>query len=133
MTRLGPGVRMKQIDQAERTIGHTGQDVQGIAHVQSDVRQESIADMLQRADYSVQERLAADKAMIRQQVGTISEMLAGPEADFEVKGAIIAEQSPGRDRPFLRHFDLREQLLKQLRMSRAALVPLTDPKQGVVG
>src|SRR3546814_2475011 len=52
MTRLGPGVRMKQIDKAERTIGHTGQDVQGIAHVQSDVRQESIADMLQRADRS---------------------------------------------------------------------------------
>src|SRR3546814_17771719 len=52
-------------------------------------------------------------------------MLAGPEADFEVKGAIIAEQSPGRDRPFLRHFDLREQLLKQLRLSRAELVPLT--------
>src|SRR3546814_20135503 len=81
--------------------------------------------MLQRADHAVQKRLAADKAMIRQQVGTISEMLAGPEADFEVKGAIIAEQSPGRDRPFLRHFDLREQLLKQLRLSRAELVPLT--------
>src|SRR3546814_11432645 len=47
------------------------------------------------------------------------------DLDFEVKGAIIAEQSPGRDRPFLRHFDLREQLLKQLRLSRAELVPLT--------
>src|SRR3546814_18321992 len=81
--------------------------------------------MLQRADHSVQERLAADKAMIRQQVGTISEMLAGPEADFEMQRPIIAEQSPGRDRPFLRHFDLRAQLLKQLRLSRAELVPLT--------
>src|SRR3546814_14052986 len=86
--------------------------------------------MLQRADHAVQKRLAADKAMIRQQVGTISKMLAGPEADFEVKGAIIAEQSPGRDRPFLRHFALREQLLKHLRLSHAELVPLTLAIQG---
>src|SRR3546814_18601434 len=81
--------------------------------------------MVQRADHAVQKRLAADKAMIRQQVGTISEMLGGPEADFEVKGAIIAEQSPGRERPFLRNFDPREQLIKQLRLYRAVLVTLT--------
>src|SRR3546814_13296157 len=100
MTRLGPGVGMEYIDKAERPVGHTGQDVQGITHVQADVRQESIADMLQRADHAVQKRLAADKAMIRKQVGTISEMLAGPEAEFEVKGAIIAEigRAEGGDR-----------------------------------
>src|SRR3546814_9578590 len=81
--------------------------------------------MLQRSDHSVEERRASDNAMFRQQVVTIIEMLAGPEADVEMQRPIIAEQSPGRDLPFLRHFDLREQLLKQLRLSRAELVPLT--------
>ena len=42
---------------------------------------------------AVEERLAADEAMIGQQVGAIGEMLAAAEADLEVQRAVVAEQS----------------------------------------
>ena len=60
----------------------------------ADVGQPLVADMAERLGDAVEERLAADEAMIGQQVGAIGEMLAAAEADLEVKRAIVAEQAP---------------------------------------
>ena len=62
----------------------------------------------QRADDAVEERLAADEAMVGEQVGAIGEMLAAAEADFEMKRPLIAEQAGGVDRSRLGHRDRRQ-------------------------
>ena len=51
-----------------------------------------VADMAERGGDPVQERLAADEAVIGQQIGAECEMLARAETDLQVKRAIIAEQ-----------------------------------------
>ena len=39
-----------------------------------------------------EERLAADKAVIGQQVGAVGEVLAGAETDLQVQRTVVAEQ-----------------------------------------
>ena len=61
--------------------------------MQADIGEPLVADMAERGRDAVEERLAADEAMIGQQVGAIGEMLAAAEADLEVQRAVIAEQA----------------------------------------
>jgi hypothetical protein len=56
------------------------------------------ADVHQRLRDAVDERLAADEAVIGQHVGARGEMLAAAEADLEVQRAGHAEQALGGDR-----------------------------------
>src|SRR3546814_5848489 len=72
-----------------------------------------VADMAERPDDAVQERLAADEAMIREQIGAVGEMLAGTEADLEMQGTLGSEQADGIDRPLLGQADRRQQLFDQ--------------------
>ena len=103
VARLGPGVGMEQIDEAERSVGDAAQHGQGIAHMEADIAERAVANMAKRGDDTVQERLAADEAMVGQQIGAPSHMLAAAEADLEMEWAVIAEQIRGGDRPFVRH------------------------------
>src|SRR6185369_3507883 len=50
-------------------------------------------------------------------------MLAGTEADLEMQGAIVAEQSARRDLALGRHFDLRQERLDQLLLRLAQFMP----------
>ena len=79
-----------------------------------------VADMAERADHAVEERLGADEAVIGQQIGAIGEMLAGAEADLEMERAVVAEQGARIDRPFVRHAQRRQQSLDQSRLARRA-------------
>src|SRR3546814_12363572 len=71
--------------------------------------------MAERADDAVQERFAADEAVIGQQIGAIGEMFARAEADLEMERAIIPEQQSRRDRAIFGHTDRGQQLLDQSR------------------
>ena len=66
-----------------------------------------VADMAERGGDAVEERLAADEAVVGQQVGAVGEMLAGAEADLEVQRAVVAEQALRRDLAVVGHRDLR--------------------------
>ena len=55
-----------------------------------------VADVAERRGDAVEERLAADEAMIGQQVGAIGEMLARAEADLEMERPVLAEQARAR-------------------------------------
>ncbi len=123
MPGLGPGIGMEQIDEAERGIGQPLEHVQGVAHVEPDVGEMAVADMAEGADDSVEERLAADEAVIGQEVGAKSEMLAGAEADLQVKRPAIAEQCQAVDRPLFWNAQRRQQLVDQLRLPGPKLVP----------
>jgi hypothetical protein len=48
--------------------------------------------MAERLGNAVEEGLAADEAVIGQQVGAIGEMLAAAEADLQMERAIVTEQ-----------------------------------------
>ena len=52
-----------------------------------------VADMAERRGDAVEERLAADEAVVGQQVGAIGEMLARAEADLEMERPVVAEQA----------------------------------------
>ena len=60
--------------------------------MEPDIGEPPVADMLERSDDPVQERLGADEAVVGQQVGAIGEMLARAEADLEMQRARVAEQ-----------------------------------------
>jgi hypothetical protein len=94
--------------------------------VKPDIGEALVAHMAERSDHAVEERLAADEAVIGQKVGAVSEMLAAAEADLEMEGAPttfgIAEQRPGVERAGLGHRDGREQLLEQRRLPGAQFV-----------
>ena len=82
-----------------------------------------VADAAQRGGDAVEEWLAADEAVIGQQVGAIGEMLARAEADFEMERAVVAEQASGRQLAFFGHRDLWQQIFDQRRLRRAQFVP----------
>lgn len=44
---------------------------------------------------AVDERFAADEAVIGQQIGAVGKMLARAEADLEMERPVVAEQPPG--------------------------------------
>ncbi len=52
-----------------------------------------VADMAERGRDAVEERLAADEAVVGQHVGAIGEMLARAEADLEMQRTVLAEQA----------------------------------------
>jgi len=124
MARLGPGIGVQQIDEAQCAVGHALEHVDGIAHVQPDVVQMLLAHMLQRADHAVEKRFRADETVIGQHVGAIGHMLARAEADLEMQRAIVAEQPARGDLAVFRHADLRQQLLDQLGLAQPQLVIL---------
>ena len=101
--------------------------------LEADIGEVPIADMAQRRRDAVEEGLGADEAMIGQQIGAISEMLAAAEADLEMERARIAEQRWAVDRPFGRHCKLRQQLLDQFGLAgaqRPALGAAVEPADG---
>ena len=55
-----------------------------------------VADVAKRGRDSVEERLAADEAMVGQHVGAVGEVLARAEADLEVQRTVVAEQARRR-------------------------------------
>ena len=133
MARLGPGVGMQQIDHRQRPVRQPAEHVERIAHVDPDIGQPLVADMAERLGDAIEERLAADEAMVGQQVGAIGEMLAAAEADLEMQRAVIAEQPLGGDFPLGGHRNRRQQRLHQLRLALAQLVaarPAVKPVEG---
>ena len=90
--------------------------------MQPDVGEAPVADVLERADDSVEEGLGADEAVVGEQVGAKGEMLARAEADLEMERPGVAEQSLGGHRPLFRHAHRRQQPLEQLRLAGAQLV-----------
>ena len=69
--------------------------------------------MDQRLGDAVDERLAADEAVVGQHVGARGEVLAAAEADLEMQRAVVPEQALGGDRAFRGHRDLRQQRVDQ--------------------
>ena len=51
-----------------------------------------VADMLQRADHSIEIRFAADEAVIRKHVRARREMFAGAKADLDMQRSMVTEQ-----------------------------------------
>ena len=73
-------------------VGDAAQHLERVAHVEADVGEPLVADVGQRDGDAVDEWLAADEAVVGQQVGAVSEVLPRAEADFEVERAVVAEQ-----------------------------------------
>ena len=129
MARLGPGIRVQQIDERQRPVGHAAQHLQRVAVMQADIRQGRVRtiiarDVNERLGDAVEERLGADEAVVGQHVGPLGEMLAAAEADLEMQRRRVAEQPLGGDRPFLRHAHLRQQMLDQILLPLAQGPPL---------
>ena len=99
------------------------QHVERVAHMEADILQPVRLHMLQGTDHAVDERLAADKAMIGMQLRLSREMLARAEADLQLQGPIIAEQDTGIERAF-GNADAGQQVLDQSGLPDAQLVPL---------
>jgi hypothetical protein len=96
---------MEQIDEAQRAIGDAREHLERIAMVDADIGDAGLRrvamHMDQRLRDAVEERLAADEAMIGQHVGALRHMLAAAEADLEMQRARLAEQALGGDRAFV--------------------------------
>jgi hypothetical protein len=65
--------------------------------------------------------------MVGQQVGAEGHVLAPAKADLEMERAIAPEQALGRDRPFGRHRDLRQQGIDQRLLALTQGLPLARP------
>src|SRR5207253_2058195 len=133
VARLGPRVRMKQIEEPQRTIGDSLEDLERVTAPQPDIGEMLVADMAKRGGNAVEERFGADEAVVRQHVGPRSEMLARAETDFEMQRAIIAKQALRGDLAILGHLDLRQQLVDQLLLALAQLVPARPAVEAVEG
>ena len=80
---------------------------------------------------AVEERLAADEAVVGQQIGAVGQMLARAEADLEVERAVVAEQPLRGDLALRRHGDLRQQRVDQRLLALAQLVPARPAVEAV--
>ena len=80
---------------------------------------------------AVDERLAADEAMIGQQVGTVSKMLTAAEANLQVQRLILSEQPLRRNLAIGRNRDGRQKRIDQLGLPLAQLVPARPAVQPV--
>ena len=114
---------MKQIHPFKRSIGQPRQHVKRITHMEADILQPVCLHMLERADHAIDERFAADQAVIGVQFRLPCQMLASAEADLELQGAIVAKQRLGIERP-VRYANPREQFLNKSGLPDAQLVPL---------
>ncbi len=123
MARLGPWVGVKQIEEDERPVGYALQHLQRVAAPQADVGELLVLDVAERRRHPIEERLGADEPMIGQHVGAVGEMLARAEPDLEMERPLLAEQALGGDFALRRHLDLRQQLVDQLLLALAQLVP----------
>ena len=102
-----------------------------IARMDGDVAQVLRFDERQELRHAVDERLGTDEAVVRPHVGAVCEMLPRAEADLEVKWPVAPEQRPRADFPIGRHFNLRQQLVDQLLLPLAQLVPARPAVQPV--
>jgi len=111
--------------------------VNGVATALGHIRDQHLANvrihMGERGGDPIHERLAADEAMVGEQVGAVGEMLAAAEADLEMERAILAEQRARRDVALGRHFDLRQEGVDQILLALAQLVPARPPVEAVEG
>ena len=115
---------MEKIDAVERCVGQALDHVQRIAHVQADILQRAVANMVERADHAVEKGLAADKAGAGPHRRLAREMLAGAEADLHLKRAVFTEQGHRVDRHALGHADPGQQFLDERSLAEAQLVSL---------
>ena len=95
--------------------------------MEADVGEVLVADMAERGGDAVEERLAADEAVVGQQVGAVGEMLAAAEADLEMQRAVVAEQALGGDLALCRHRDRGQQLSTSAACAARNLCPLERP------
>ena len=91
MPRLPPRVGVEQIHPLQAGIGQPLDHVERIAHMQPDIGQTAVAQMRQRADHAVQERLAPDEPGIRRRACLPRQMLARAEPDLELERPVVAE------------------------------------------
>ena len=124
---------MEQIDALQGAVGEAFDDLQRVAHVQADIGEMVVADMVQRADHAVEERFAADKAVIRTGAGLSRQMFAGAEADLHLDRAVVAEQELRIERAGVGDRDLRQQFLDQGGLAQPQLVTLTTAIEAADG
>ena len=121
---------MQQIEEAQGRIGQAPQHVERVIAMDPDIGEVPVADVAERGGDAVDERLAADEAMVGKQVRARGEMLARAEADLEVERALVAEQSLRTDLAVSRHRDRRQQRVDQRLLRGAQLVahrPAIEP------
>ena len=99
----------------------------------ADIGEVLVADSSERGGDAVEERLAADEAVIGEKIGAVGEMLAGAEADFEMERAVVAEQAPAVSSPSSGTAICGKQHFDQRRLRRAQLVPARPAIQPVEG
>ena len=133
VARLGPRVGMEQVKEAQTPIGHALEHLKRVAAPQADIAQMLLADVRERGGDSVEERLGADEAVVGKHVGAVGEMLARAKADLEMERPFVPEQPPRRDLAFGRHLDLWQQLVDELLLALAQLVPARAAVQPVEG
>ena len=92
-----------------------------------------VADMVQRADDAVQERLASDEAVVGPHRRLAGEMLARAEADLELQRTIAPNSRAASSGPVVGHRDARQQVLDQRRLAGAQLVPLAAAVELAMG
>ena len=124
---------MEQIDEAQAAVGQAAEHVERVAHMDADIGEMLVANAAERGGDAVEERLAADEAMIGQQVGAVGEMLARAEADFQVERAVVAEQAPRGQLAIVGDRDRGKQHFDQRRLRRAQLVPARAAVEAVDG
>src|SRR6476661_2599474 len=114
MARLGPGIGVKQVQEAQRFIRHALQDVERVTPPQPDISEMLVANVTECSRDSVEERLGTDEAVVGQHVGAVGKMLARTKPNLEMEGAVLAEQPLSGHLPVVRNLDLRQQTVDQL-------------------
>jgi hypothetical protein len=82
-----------------------------------------VADVAEGGGNAIEERFAADEAVVGKKVSAIGEMLAAAEPDFEMERPLLTEQARGGELALFRHGYLREQRIDQLLLPLAQLMP----------
>lgn len=124
MSRLAPGIGVEKVDAIEACVGQPLDHVKRVAHVEAHIVEVLVADMPERPDDAIEERLAPEKAMIRPRRRLGGKVFARPEADLELHRPILAEQQSGGEAAILRHGHARQHVLDQRCLSGAQLMPL---------
>jgi hypothetical protein len=133
MARLGPGIGVEQVGARKACVGEAFQHLQRIVHMDADIVESLPLDVEQQADHAIQERFAADEAVIGAHRRLAGEMLAAAEADLELQGTIVAEQGGGIERPGFRNRDPREKIVDKRLLAHAQLVPLATAIEAADG
>ena len=124
---------MEHIEEAERPVGNALQHVERIAAPEADIGEMAVADVPERGGDAVEEWLGADEAVVREHVGTVGEVLARSEADFEMKRALVAEQARGGHLTVVRYGNRGKERFDEFGLSLAKPVPARPAIKAVEG